>query len=102
MVVGRNDRAIAKALATMDNMGLMLLRRFKVEILVPKQRNMIDTEYADEFEELSMFCPYYNWADAEGSKCVKLESELRPEIKYFIGYQQIHQFFYIGEQVQDL
>lgn len=54
---------------------------------------MIVTKYAGKLEELSRFCPYYNGADAEGSKCVKLESELRPEIKYFIGYQEIYQFF---------
>lgn len=29
---------------------------------------------------------------AEGSKCVKFESDLRLEIKQFIGYQEICQF----------
>lgn len=49
-------------------------------------------DYAAKFEELSRFCPLYNYVEAEGSKCVKFESGLHPEIKQFIGYQEIRRF----------
>ncbi|XP_050908051.1 uncharacterized protein LOC127121639 [Lathyrus oleraceus] len=66
--------------------------RKEVEFLELKQGNMIVADYAAKFEELSRFCPYYNGAEAEMSKCIKFESGLRPEIKQFIRYQEIHQF----------
>lgn len=43
-------------------------------------------DYAAKFKELSRFFPHYNGVEAEGSKCIKFESGLRPEIKQFIGY----------------
>lgn len=58
-----------------------------------KQGNSIIVEYAMKFEELVKFCPHYNSAVAEGSNCIKFESELRPKIKQGIGYQKILQFF---------
>jgi len=56
--------------------------------------NVNDTkkEYAEKFKELSRFFPYINAVGAEVSKCLKFENGLRPEIKQFIGHQQIHQF----------
>lgn len=47
---------------------------------------MIIVEYVAKFEELVKFCPNYNGAVAEGSKCIKFENGLRPEIKQGIGY----------------
>ena len=38
------------------------------------------------------FYPHYNSEIAEGSKCIKFESGLRPEIKQRIGYREIHHF----------
>lgn len=52
----------------------------------------IDCMSSCVIEELMKFCPYYNGVAAEGSKCIKFESGLRPEIKQDIGYQEIHQF----------
>ncbi|XP_050919082.1 uncharacterized protein LOC127136584 [Lathyrus oleraceus] len=43
-------------------------------------------------EELVRLYPHYNVVDAEECKCIKFESGLRPEIKQFIGYQEIHEF----------
>lgn len=51
---------------------------------------MTIAEYAAKFDELVKFCPHNNSAAAKGSKCVKFESRLRPEIKQGIGYQEIH------------
>lgn len=62
------------------------------ELLELKQGNMIVADHATKFEELSMFYPHYNGADAEGSKCVKFESGLCPEITPFIWYQEIRHF----------
>ncbi|XP_050919394.1 uncharacterized protein LOC127136927 [Lathyrus oleraceus] len=64
----------------------------EIEFLVLKQGNMNVVESAAKFEELVNFCPCYNGAAAEWSKCIKFESELRPEIKQGIGYQDIFQF----------
>jgi len=64
----------------------------EIEFLELKQGNMSVADYAAKFEELSRFCPNYNDVGAEGSKCVKFEGGLHPEIKQFIGYQEIHQF----------
>lgn len=38
------------------------------------------------------FCPHYNGAAAEASKCIKFENGLHPKIKQGIGYQHILQF----------
>ncbi|MCI55957.1 cellular nucleic acid-binding protein, partial [Trifolium medium] len=38
------------------------------------------------------YCPHYNNAENERSKCVKFENGLRPEIKACIGYQELRQF----------
>lgn len=35
------------------------------------------------------FCPHYNGAVAEASKCIKFENGCRPEINQGTGYQQI-------------
>ncbi|XP_050889250.1 uncharacterized protein LOC127094465 [Lathyrus oleraceus] len=58
------------------------------------RHRMVDKvpEYATKFEELVKFCPCYNSVAAEGSKCTKFESGLRPEIKQCIGYQETRQF----------
>lgn len=48
-----------------------------------KQGNMIVVEYTSEFEEVVRFCLNYNGAVVEGSKYIKFESGLRPEIKQF-------------------
>lgn len=53
---------------------------------------MTIVEYAAKFEELVKFCPYYNGAYVEGSKCIKCENGLRPKINHGIGYQEIHRF----------
>jgi hypothetical protein len=64
----------------------------EIEFLELKQGSMTVSKYAEKFEELSRFCPYINAAEAEVSKCLKFENGLHPEIKQFIGYQQIRQF----------
>lgn len=53
---------------------------------------MFVADYATKFEELSRYGPCYNDVDVEGSKCVKFKNGMRPEIKLFIGYQEIHRF----------
>ncbi|XP_050902154.1 uncharacterized protein LOC127111710 [Lathyrus oleraceus] len=53
---------------------------------------MTIAKHAAKFEELVKFCPYYNGVAAEGSKCIKFERKLRPEIKQDIGYQKILHF----------
>lgn len=64
----------------------------EIEFLELKQGTMSVAAYAAKFEELSRFCPHYNAVEAEHSKCLKFENGLRPEIKQFIGYQQIQWF----------
>jgi hypothetical protein len=64
----------------------------EIEFLDLKQGNMIVADYPAKFKELLRLCPHYNVVGAEGSKCVKFESGLRPQIKQFIGYQEIRQF----------
>ena len=64
----------------------------EMEFLELKQGNMSVADYASKFEELVQYCPHYNNADAEESKCVKFENGLRPEIKQGIGYQEIRRF----------
>lgn len=63
-----------------------------IEFLELKQGNMTIAGYAAKFEELSRLCPHYNGVEVEGYKCIKFESGLYPEIKQFIGYQEILQF----------
>lgn len=53
-----------------------------------KQGNMSYADYAAKFEELSRFCPYYIGVVAEGSKCIKFESDLHPEIKQLTKYRE--------------
>lgn len=65
----------------------------EIEFLELKLGNSTVVEYATKFEELVKFCPYYNSETAEGPKCIKFKSGLRPEIKQHIGYQDIHHFF---------
>ncbi|XP_058744316.1 uncharacterized protein LOC131616879 [Vicia villosa] len=59
----------------------------KVEFLELKQGNGIVAEYAARFQELIKYCPYYNTANAERSKCLKFVNGLRHDIKKSIGYQ---------------
>lgn len=64
----------------------------EIEFLGIKQGNSIVAKYAAKFEKLVKFCPHYNSVIAEGSKCIKFESSLHPEIKRGIKYQEIHWF----------
>lgn len=66
-----------------------LRNKKEIEFLELKQGNMTVFEYVAMFEELVKFCPHYNGATAEGSKCIKFESRLRLEIKQGIWYQEI-------------
>ncbi|PNY08434.1 cellular nucleic acid-binding protein [Trifolium pratense] len=63
-----------------------------MEFLSLTQGSMSIGDYAAKFEALIRFCPNYNTAEAEVSKCLKFEDGLRPEIKQFIAYRQIRQF----------
>lgn len=45
----------------------------EIEFLELKQGNSTVAEYAAKFEELVKFCPHYNGAAAEASKCIKFE-----------------------------
>ncbi|XP_050897345.1 uncharacterized protein LOC127104187 [Lathyrus oleraceus] len=63
------------------------------EFLELKQGNMIVVDYVVKFEELSRFFSHYNGVGANGYKCIKFESVLRQEIKQFIRYQEILQFY---------
>lgn len=65
----------------------------QIEFLKLKQGNMTIMDYAAKFKELSRFFPHYNVLGDEGSKRIKFESGLHLEIKQFIGYQDIRQFF---------
>lgn len=58
----------------------------EIKFLQLKQGSMYVADYAAKFEEFVRFCPYFNGVEDEGSKCVKFESGLHPEIKQFIGY----------------
>lgn len=70
----------------MENYFIEDLRSIKeIEFLELKQQNLIIVEYAAEFGELVKFCPHYNAATTKGSKCIKFENSLRPEIKQDIG-----------------
>ena len=64
----------------------------EIEFLNLSKRNMSVADYAAKFEELVIFCPHYNTVDANESKCIMFESGIFPEIKQFIGYQEIRQF----------
>ncbi|XP_050896160.1 uncharacterized protein LOC127102881 [Lathyrus oleraceus] len=114
-MVGRNDHAIVDTLTALaqvlqaqqnphvegaESCGLdrgAFLEKYcsadvhskkEVEFLELKQGNMTVADYAVKFEELSRFCPHYNEAEAEMSKCIKFENGLCREIKPFIGYQK--------------
>ncbi|XP_050920245.1 uncharacterized protein LOC127137869 [Lathyrus oleraceus] len=65
----------------------------EIKFLELKQGNGTVAEYAAKFEELIKFCPHYNTANAERSKCLKFVNGLRPDIKKAMGYQQITRFF---------
>lgn len=62
----------------------------EIEFLHMKQGSMSVADYADKFEDLSRFYPFYNGVEAEVSKWLNFESGLRHEIKWFIGYQEIY------------
>ncbi|XP_050877136.1 uncharacterized protein LOC127080888 [Lathyrus oleraceus] len=82
MMAGRNNCAIADAL---ESVAQALHEQ-------QNQGNLTVVEYATKFEELVKLCPHYNSDDAEGSKCIKFESELHPEIKQDVGYHEICRF----------
>ncbi|XP_058733407.1 uncharacterized mitochondrial protein AtMg00860-like [Vicia villosa] len=52
----------------------------------------------DMFGEMVKFCPHYNSAEVEGSKCIKFENDLHLEIKLGIGYHDIRQFQVLREK----
>lgn len=64
----------------------------EIEFQELKQENSSVADYASKFEELVKYCPHYNTAGSERSKCLKFVNGLRPEIKQGIGYQGIRQF----------
>lgn len=64
----------------------------EIEFLELKQGNGTVVEYVAKFEELIKFCPHYNNANVERSKCLKFMNGLRPYIKKAMGYQQITRF----------
>ncbi|MCI66623.1 hypothetical protein A2U01_0087881, partial [Trifolium medium] len=51
-----------------------------MEFLGLSRGTMSVAEYAAKFEDLLRYCPHYNAAENETSKCVKFESGSRPEI----------------------
>lgn len=53
---------------------------------------MYVADHASKFEEVYILYPHYNSEVAKGSKCVKFESGVLPEIKQFTGYRKIHHF----------
>ena len=63
-----------------------------VEFMELKQGNLSVAEYATKFEDLCRFCPHYNTVEAEGDKCVKFESGLRPDLKQLVGILEIRNF----------
>lgn len=62
----------------------------EIESFELKQSNIYVADYATNFEELSRYFLQHNGVDAKGSKCVKFKNRLCPEIKQFIGYQEIY------------
>lgn len=64
----------------------------EIEFLELKQGNSKVEEYTAKFEEPMKFCPHYNGAVVGGSKSVKFESGLIPEIRQGIGYCNIPDF----------
>ncbi|XP_050877720.1 uncharacterized protein LOC127081511 [Lathyrus oleraceus] len=60
-----------------------------IEFLELKQGNGTVTEYAAKFEDLIKFCPHYNTANVERSKCLKFVNDLGPDIKKEMSYQKI-------------
>ncbi|XP_050916427.1 serine/arginine-rich splicing factor RS2Z33-like [Lathyrus oleraceus] len=65
----------------------------EIKFLKLKQGNGTVAEYTAKFEELIKFCPHYNTANAERSKCLKSVNGLRPDIKKAMGYQKITIFY---------
>lgn len=65
-----------------------LCSKKEIKFLELKLGNIIVAEYAVKFEELVKLCPHYNNVTTKESKCVKFESELCPEIKMPISYQE--------------
>ncbi|XP_058784902.1 uncharacterized protein LOC131659775 [Vicia villosa] len=51
-------------------------------------------------EELIKYCPYYNTANAERSKCLKFVNDLRLEIKKAISYQHISHFVELVNKIK--
>ena len=74
----------------------------EIEFLELKQENSSVADYAAKFEELVKYCPNYNTAGSERSKCLKFVNGLRPEIKQGIGYQEIRQFSVLMKKVEFL
>ncbi|XP_050914957.1 uncharacterized protein LOC127129891 [Lathyrus oleraceus] len=64
----------------------------EIEFLELKQGNGTVAGYAAKFEELIKFCPHYNTANVERSKCLKFVNGLRPDIKKAMCHQQITRF----------
>jgi hypothetical protein len=97
----RQRMIVAGTLMTWNNFRTEFLAKYfpadvmtkkEIEFLKLEQGSMTVAEYARKFEELSRFCPHINAAGAEGSKCVKFEGGLRPDIRKAIGYQEIRNF----------
>lgn len=53
----------------------------EVEFLKLKLSNITVADYATKFEKLARYCYHCNGVYHEGSKCVKFEGSLSPEIK---------------------
>lgn len=70
----------------------------EIEFLKLKHGNMTVAEYVAKFEKMLKFCPHYNGATIEGSKCIKFENGLCPEIKQGIQYQEICRFYMLGSK----
>ncbi|KAK2444363.1 cleavage and polyadenylation specificity factor subunit [Trifolium repens] len=63
-----------------------------VEFMELKQGNLSVAEYATKFEDICRFCPHYNTVEAEGDRCVKFESGLRPDLKQLVSILEIRNF----------
>ena len=64
----------------------------EMEFLELKQGGMTVAEYAAKFESLVRYCPQYQGAAGERSRCVKFMNGLRPEIKMAVNYQGVNNF----------
>ncbi|KAF1894418.1 hypothetical protein Lal_00027115 [Lupinus albus] len=54
-------------------------------VLAVRARRPIGGEYATKFEELAIYCPYYELEVDGQSKCAKFESSLKPKLKMMFG-----------------